>query len=173
MPHTAHLILAAWVLAPLYAIADRVVGGAGKRTAAFAAVLVTCAGLAFASGNWALLIMAVAWVGYRSLPFKGAFGSSTPHGSQVATTLFRHALPALVALACSVDHLFGLDWIILAELLAGYALIATTLAVAYAFLTDAHASKGQPGGGENAFIEPARGMAYGTALAVWAAWLVV
>lgn len=173
MPHTAHLILAAWILAPLYALADRVVGGAGKRSAAFAAVLVLSAGLAFASGNWALLVMAVAWVGDRSLPFKGAFGSATPHGTRVATTLFRHALPALVAFVCGADDIFGVAWMPLAALLGVYAVIATTLAVAYAFLTDAHASKGEPGGQENAFIEPLRGAAYGTALAVWAAWLAV
>lgn len=172
MPDHAHLLLAAFILVPLYAIADRMVGGAGKRSVAFLSVLLISAGLAFLLQDWALLVMAATWMGYRSLPFAGPFGSTTPHGFGILTTLFRHTLPALVAIACEADKLFAADWTMLAIALAAYAVVATLLALVYAALTDNHKSDGTAGGSENSFIEIIRGAAYGAALAIWAAVMV-
>lgn len=158
----------ALLLVPLYAVADRMVGGAGKRSVAFGAVLLASAGIAWLTGLWPLLIMAPVWIAVRSLPFKGAFGSTTPHGAQIAATLFRNLLPALATVPFLADGLFDADWLHLAMAQILFALIATVLGLVYAAITDEHIRKGEPGGVENSFIELARGAAYGVALAAWA-----
>lgn len=166
MPHLSALAVAAWALVPLFAWADRTVGGAGRRSLAFGLVLL--AGVI----GWALthsltpVTMACAWMAYRSLPWKVG-GGTTPHTlEQVAATFARHSMPAFVALAL---HLAGATPDTLPALLGIYACIATWQAVDYARQVDALAAAGRPeDGGLNAVFEIARGAVFGAALALTA-----
>lgn len=142
---------------PLFAWADRTVGGAGRRSVAFTAVQAIGLVAAAWSGAWDLAAVALIWVGYRSLPFSGAFGSITPQGPAVAATAFRHGLPAIAALLSG-------RWRLAAALLA-YAVAATALGMTYAAIVARQKRLGQPGGDENSWIESLRGAAFGAALA--------
>lgn len=153
----------ALVLSPLlFALADRAVGGAGKRSIAFGAVVLTGLILGLLTHQWAVTGLHIAWVLYRSLPWKIG-GTTTPHGSQIAASFARHAIPAFAALI-----LWRGGWGPLTAVyaLVGYAAAATALSASYAAAIDRlKASGGQEHGQINAKYELARGLFYGLALA--------
>ncbi|MFD1189762.1 hypothetical protein [Phenylobacterium conjunctum] len=163
MPHIHALAVAAWALIPLFAWADRTVGGAGRRSLAFGLVLLAGVVLWALSRDLTPVSMALVWIGYRSLPWKVG-GSTTPRGpGQVARALMRHAWPAAIA---AVMHYAGAASSALVLHLASYALVATGLAVFYAHRVDVLAARGEAEDGRlNAFIEGIRGAAFGAALA--------
>lgn len=163
MPHIPALTVAVWALVPLFAWADRVVGGGGRRSLAFGLALLAGVILWAASHDPLPVGMALTWIAYRSMPWKVG-GSTTPRSpGQIGGALARHALPLGVA---AVLHHAGAASPALLLHLGAYALIATALAVYYARKVDALAAAGRAEDGRvNAFIEVVRGGAFGAALA--------
>lgn len=148
---------------PLFAWADRTVGGAGRRSHAFGAVVALGLATGFLGHLWAVTGLSVAWVLYRSLPWKIG-GSTTPHGGQIAASFARHAIPALAALI-----LWRGGWGPMASFYAMilYAAAATALSVSYATAIDKlKAAGGSENGQINSKYELARGAFFGIALAM-------
>lgn len=167
MPHYHALAVAAWALVPLFAWADRTVGGAGRRSLAF--------GLVLLSGvlAWALthsltpVTIACAWIVYRSLPWKVGGGTTPRTLAEVAGAWARHSMPAGVALAL---YLAGAAPEALPAFLGLYGCVGAGMAAAYARKVDALAARGAAEDGRfNATLEVARGAAFGAALAASAA----
>jgi hypothetical protein len=154
------LIVAAAI--PLFAWADRTVGGAGKRSIAFGAVLACALAAYLVSRNAPLAVMLAIWVFYRSLPWKVG-GGTTPRRWQIMGAFLRHAIPAAAGLLLFLGH-YAPDLKFTFMGLA-YAVVATALAVNYAREIDALTARGLPESGQNATQECARGAAYGAAIA--------
>lgn len=147
---------------PLFAWADRTVGGAGKRSVAFGAVVALGVAVGVLGHLWGVTGLAVAWVLYRSLPWKVG-GGTTPHGGEIIAALMRHAIPMGAAL---VLYLGGWGPLASVYAMGGFALAATALAVSYAGAIDKLiASGGSENGQVNSKYEIARGAFYGLALA--------
>ena len=148
---------------PLFAGADRIVGGAGKRSVAFGAVVAAGLAAGFLGHLWGVTGLCVAWVLYRSLPWKVG-GGTTPHGKQIPAAFLRHAIPMGAALI-----LFLGGWGPGASFYAmgAFAVIATALAVSYATAIDKLILTGGSETGQiNGKYELIRGAFYGLALAV-------
>lgn len=147
---------------PLFAWADRTVGGAGKRSVAFGAVVALGLAVGLLGHLWGATGLCVAWVLYRSLPWKVG-GGTTPHGGEILGALLRHAIPMAAAL---ILFLGGWGPLVAVYAMGGFALAATALAVSYASAIDKLiASGGSENGQVNSKYEIARGAFYGAALA--------
>lgn len=164
MPHYHALAVAAWALVPLFAWADRTVGGAGRRSLAFGLVLLSGV-LAWAlTHNLTPVTIAAAWIVYRSMPWKVGGGTTPRTPAQIIGALARHSMPAAVAW---VLHYAGAAPQALYACLGVYGVLATAFAVDYARTVDALAARGvAEDGRHNAALEVVRGAAFGAALAV-------
>lgn len=154
-----------WVLlaAPLFAWADRTVGGAGRRSVAFLAVLAFGIAAGVLAHLWGVLGLCLAWIAYRSLPWRIG-GTTTPHGVQVIGSLARHLLPAFGAV---ITMLGGWSPLVPVYALVIYGVSATALSVSYATAIDRLiASGGHENGQVNARYELARGFIFGACLAL-------
>ena len=153
-----------WFLAaPLFALADRVVGGAGKRSVAFAVVLLASllVGYFVSPG---LGVLGAAWIFYRSMSWT-EWGTITPRtGGQVVLSLAHNALPAAIAAVCDLTAIGPKNAVVT---LFAYAVGATALAVLYAHIVDGMAERGLFERGQvNQWIELSRGGLYGAMLAL-------
>ncbi len=177
IPHALLTIIFAGMAVLLFAWADRKVGGDDPnpkstgygRVALYAAL---CGGVGFLVGAHALLTlaaMAVAWVVYRSLPWRVG-GSMTPRttGERVAS-FARHALPALVLVAlhfaAGSSPLLPPVKLIAALPFLVYAAHATSLAIGFAKTADG-ARYEHVVADANAKVEKSRGLSFGFAMLV-------
>ena len=153
-----------WFLAvPLFAWADRTVGGAGKRSVAFGVVLLVSLLVGYFLSPGAG-VLGVAWIGYRSMSWT-RWGTITPRTlKQIVLSFIHNAMPAMVAGACfsaTIGPLAEVGTLLL------YAFGATSLAVLYAHIVDYMAAHDMYENGQvNARIEIARGGLYGAMLAL-------
>lgn len=153
-----------WFLAvPLFALADRMVGGAGKRSVTFAVVLLASI-LAGYFGPPGAGVLGVTWIVYRSMSWT-KWGTITPRTMEQILLSFAHnAIPACIAAVCySTD--IGPELAV--TTLLGYAVGATALAVIYARIVLHMAQTGQFERGQvNQWVELSRGGLYGAMLAL-------
>lgn len=154
----------ALLLVLIFAAADRIVGGAGKRSAGMVLGALGGGLLGYLAAGWPLAFAGAVWVLYRSLPFWN--GSAAPtNGSERASAAFRH-LPVLLA-AVPALWLHGDRLPTLAACLAASWAAAFTLAVWYGGALIKAREAGRPIGNQNQAVEILRGAAFGGALAVW------
>ena len=155
----------------VFSVADRTIGGGGRRSLAFAAVF----GLALAFwnvGERGFAVMALAWALWRSLPWSIG-GTTTPRttAQQVACWV-RNMIPAL---ACYGWGMWQRDLVAMgaALLLIVWAAVATGLSTGYAKSVDRYAAMGiyEPAW-MNERVELLRGQTFGAAFfllgALWA-----
>ena len=162
----------ALLLIPLYALSDRFVGGGAPklddmlpgRSAFWAALACAAAGwftLGGAGAFWALV-----WLVWRTPAWKVVPGASmTPDGSsEILATFARHAVIPLVG-GLLVSTWFG--WNLLWSLapMGAFAVAATALAAWYGGEVRHAAKYGGDIESRNAFVELARGAAFGLAVA--------
>ncbi len=160
----------ALLLIPLYALADRFAGGGWPALdaklpgrAAFWGALV-CAGLGYLVAGLLGPLAAVAWLIYRTPPWRIFGGSTTPRPGEIVGTFGRHliAAPGLALAAYWSGH----SPVTAALAGAGFAAIALALACWYAARIDRMVSRGITTGDPNQFVELIRGAAYGAAVAL-------
>lgn len=148
------------VLPVLFAVADRGIGGALRRSFVVATALAITITLGMVGHGFLALIIAV-WVLYRTLPWEIG-GTITPRGAgRIAGAFARHALPAVAVVG---GHAwFATPWAAAIPLLA-YAVAATAMAVGYAGHVDEMAEAGGYDDGDyNDRMETIRGAAFGLA----------
>ena len=151
-----------WLLAiPLFAWADRTVGGAGSRSTAFIVVAI----ISLLVGHFVSVgagVLGIAWIGYRSMRW---WGTITPQNIfQIMLSLMHGLLLAVVAGSCYVA---GVGPGLATYTMVLYALGATALAVLYSAIIDYMIAHNLPENGQvNAKIEIARGATFGAMLAL-------
>lgn len=150
------------VLPLLFAVADRGIGGALRRSIVIGAALAVAIGLGLAGYGFLAILVAI-WATYRTIPWQIG-GSTTPRGpGQIAGALVRHALPAVAVVGGNVW--FATPWTAAIPLLA-YAVATTAMAVSYAgHVDELIETGGADNGGYNDKLEIARGAAFGLAAA--------
>jgi hypothetical protein len=155
---------AALLLILIFAAADRIVGGAGKRSVGMALAVLGGGFLGYVAAGWPLASAGAVWMLYRSLPFSG--GSAAPTtGRERAAALIRHLPVFLVFVPALWAH--ASDLLRLAACLALAVAAAFTLAVWYGGALIKAREAGRPIGNQNQAVEILRGAAFGGALAVW------
>jgi len=156
----------------VFSVADRTIGGGGRRSLAFAAVFALA--LAFwGLGELGFTVMALSWALWRSLPWSLG-GTTTPRTlGQQAACVARNMIPAL---ACYGWGVWQRDLVATgaALLLIPWAAVATGLSTGYAKGVDRYAAMGLP---EpvwlNERVELVRGQTFGAAfLGLGALWAV-
>lgn len=148
-------------LIPAFAVADRLFGSV-RRVISVPVILAIAAAL-YVSLGLPAAILAIVWLGYRSIAMFG--GSAAPTAEQRVNAYLRHALgiiPFLTVASVLPDSLRQL-----AAAGATYGLIAGTLAVCYGIARDKAVADSKPLGNVNTYVETIRGAAFG--LAAWAA----
>lgn len=130
------------IIAPVFSIADRGIGGALKRSQVIGSLLILIL-ITFFSGSIVPASLIATWVVYRTLPWSFG-GTLTPRTAfQIIGSFLRHSMPAFAALGL---YAFGLVNAIPALSMIIYALYATLLAKYYADSVDKIASgKGDAG----------------------------
>lgn len=160
-------------LALTYGFADRFAGGGlpaldarlPGRAAFWGAVL--AAGVGYLLAGFPGMAFAGVWLAWRTPPWKIIPGASaTPYGlAEVVATFARHAIPVLVG-AFIVSKGLGVDMLPALATMGAFAFVSTALAAWYGDQTRYAARHGWGVADENAFLELARGAAYGAAVAV-------
>lgn len=154
---------------PLYAPADRFAGGGWPwLDARLPGRGAFWAGLALALAGWLTLgpfgaLSALAWFIWRTPAWRVFGGSMAPRGGrEVAGTMARHAIA--VPLLMLAAYWTGLDWRIASLAGPGFAVAATSLAVALGLAVKRAQEAGEPLGDQNTWLELIRGGAFGLAV---------
>jgi hypothetical protein len=154
----------------VFSTADRTIGGAGRRSVAFAAVF----GVALAFwglGLWMFVVLALSWALWRSLPWSIG-GTTTPRTfGQKAGVLLRNLMPTAAVLAWAIWQRDPVAFASTPALFV-WAVLATDLSVEYAEQIDRYAGMGIEPPWLNERVEVRRGQLFGLAFfgigALWA-----
>jgi hypothetical protein len=148
---------------PLFALADRGIGGLLRRSYVVGAVIVAAAGWWFA--NPMVTMACLMFLIWRTPGWDEFGGSTTPRSArQVVGAVLRNALPAAGMYAATTwftgDPMDVLPF-------AGFCVVATGLQVWYAKKIDRLIAEGKSEDGQyNEIVELTRGAAYGVATAL-------
>lgn len=162
------LTLALFVI--LYALADRYAGGGWPwldrrlpgRAALWAGLLAAVASYFLA--GWPAVILAIAWGVHRTLPFRLFGGSAAPEtAGEIGGTFLRYAL--LLIPAALIAQVYDLPILRTLAFALIFAAVATALAAWYGGEVAKARARRAPIGGQNTFVELARGAAWG--VTVW------
>lgn len=161
--------MTAFLLIPLYALADRFAGGGWPALdarlpgrAAFWAAL-ACAGIGFLLLGRFGALCALAWFIWRTPGWKVFGGSMAPRGAgEIVGLALRH----LIATPCIVLAAYwsGGDLLFAAAAGVAFACVATALGVYLGSEVAQAGREGVPLGNQNTVVELARGAAFGAAI---------
>lgn len=153
----ATIPLLSTLLIPLLAWADRQVGGAGKRSHAYAAVALAGLPIAYFAGGLATTLAVLVWAGWRSIGFFGGSATVTDRKALISA-LARNFMVVPFALVVPAGYPFLLP-------AAVFAAFSLALACAYGAEKNKAVSEGRPINPKfNVALESARGAAAGAAI---------